>query len=66
MKHSTIIQGKEFTYLNGDLILNDGEIITKNDMQEISKQYLGANRIHKPMALLFWIDCNNNNQNNWK
>jgi hypothetical protein len=66
MKHTTTIQGKEFTYLNGDLILNDGEIITKNDMQEISKQYLGANRIHKPMALLFWIDCNNNKHNNWK
>ena len=66
MKHTTTIQGKKFTYLNGDLILNDGEVIAKNDMQEISKQYLGANRIHKPMALLFWIDCNNNNQNNWK
>jgi hypothetical protein len=65
MEYTTIIQGKEFTYSNGDLILNDGEIITKNDMQAISKQYLGANRIHKPLALLFWIDCNNNKHNNW-
>ena len=35
------------------------------ELQEISKNYQGANRIYKPMGLLFWTDVKNNNSKNW-
>jgi hypothetical protein len=35
------------------------------ELKEISKNYQGANRIYKPMGLLFWTDVKNNNSKNW-
>lgn len=35
------------------------------ELQEISKNYKGANRIYKPMGLLFWTDVKNNKCYNW-
>jgi hypothetical protein len=35
------------------------------ELQEISKNYQGANRIYKPMGLLFWTDVKNNKYSNW-
>ena len=49
-----------------DLICPDGRKITKKDMAEIAEQYKGINRIHKPMALLFWTDVKNGQYSNWK
>ena len=49
-------------------IHQDGQETIKLDaleLQEISKNYKGANRIHKPMGLLFWSDVKNNKTNNW-
>jgi len=51
-------------YVNGDLKVN-GKKFEKSDMKKIASDYKGMNRIHKPMALLFWIDCNNGKQSNW-
>lgn len=48
-----------------NLIFND-QVITAKDMQSISDQYKGANRIYKPLALLFWIDVKNGNYSNWQ
>lgn len=35
------------------------------ELAKISKNYQGANRIHKPMGLLFWSDVKNNKYSNW-
>lgn len=48
-----------------NLIFND-QIISAKDMQAISDQYKGSNRIYKPLALLFWIDVKNGNYSNWQ
>lgn len=47
-----------------NLFVNDKKI-PYDDMVEMSKIYSGSNRIHKPMALLFWIDVKNGNYSNW-
>mgnify|MGYP000904622422 CR=1 FL=1 len=39
---------------------------TLKEMEEISNAYKGINRFHKPLALLFWIDCKNGKFSNWK
>jgi hypothetical protein len=39
--------------------------LTAGELNEICKNYQGTNRIHKPLALLFWIDVKNNNSKNW-
>lgn len=49
---------------DGSLKVN-GKAISKVEMEEISAQYKGVNRIHKPMGLLFWIDCKNGNHKEW-
>jgi hypothetical protein len=53
--------------VNDDLSLETPTTtISRKDMEEIAKQYAGANRIHKPMALLFWSDVKNGQKSNWK
>jgi hypothetical protein len=49
-----------------ELTTNAGKILSAGTMAEIANEYSGANRIHKPMALLFWIDCKNGKSSNWK
>lgn len=46
---------------------SSGEIKTfdKAYMTKAKQQYNRVNRIHKPMALLFWTDVKNNNTKNW-
>ena len=39
---------------------------TQSAMKEFADEYKGMNRIHKPVALLFWIDCRNGKASNWK
>lgn len=43
----------------------DSNKIPYSDMVEIAKEYSGSNRIHKPIALLFWTDVKNGNYSNW-
>ena len=67
MKTSTIILGQKFT-VNSDLSLTCHGIdktFSKKDMQIMSDECKGMNRIHKPMALLFWIDVKNGKKSNW-
>ncbi len=66
MKAQTNILGQVFT-VNEDLSLQTPTgVISKNEMEEISKEYQGTNRIYKPMALLFWTDVKNGKSKNWK
>ncbi len=67
--YNSVITGELFYLTNGNLHVKNSVIdkeFTKQSMQNIAKEYKGANRIHKPMALLFWIDCKNGNYSNWK
>jgi len=66
------LAGKRVEYQNGDLIIGDAgtsvlkhQRISKDEMKELAKGYKGANRIHKPMSLLFWSDCKNKKTQNW-
>lgn len=54
---------------NGNLRVKNNNVdreFTADELQEIANAYKGANRIHKPMALLFWQDCKNGKYSNWK
>jgi hypothetical protein len=37
----------------------------KEYLQKIANQTKNANRIHKPIPLLFWIDVKNDKKSNW-
>lgn len=53
---------------NGNLRVKNNNVdreFTAAEMTEISNAYKGANRIIKPMALLFWTDCKNGEYSNW-
>jgi len=41
-------------------------IFTKEQMQAFADEAKGLNRLHKPMALLFWIDVKNGKVSNWR
>jgi len=72
-KISTIIDKVTFTFDSNDnsLVLTKKEnnslihVIPENDLKLLAESYFGMNRIYKPMALLFWIDCKNNKSQNW-
>lgn len=54
-----------FKYMSDGSLVANGHTLTQQEMQAISDQYRGVNRIHKPSGLLFWTDCKNGNSNNW-
>ena len=61
-----IIQGQTFEVTKDKgLICPNGKTFTSEQMREAQKEYKGANRIHKPMALLFWSDVVNGQSKNW-
>lgn len=62
---TVLIQGKKFSVDNDLNFITPDKTISAKDMQEISKEYNGVNRMHKPMALLFWIDAKNRKLSNW-
>ncbi len=39
--------------------------ISGADMAEMARQGRNTNRIHKPLAILFWTDCKNGKSSNW-
>lgn len=49
--------------INGNII--GTQSIPAEDLQSIASELRGVNRIHKPMVLLFWIDCKNGQSKNW-
>ena len=69
-RHKGVWFTEEFLYHNnGDLTVINSKMtkrISKSDMQTIANDYKGANRIYKPMALLFWTDCKNGNFKDWE
>ena len=62
---TVIIQGKKFSVDNNLNLITPDKTISASEMKEISKEYNGINRIHKPMALLFWTDIKNGHVSNW-
>jgi len=62
---STKILGRIYTVDNDFNLITPDKTISKTDMQEIAQHYRYANRIHKPMALLFWTDVKNGYKHNW-
>lgn len=64
-QNTVIIQGKRFSVDNEFNLITPDKTISAKDMQEISQEYNGVNRLHKPMALLFWIDAKNRKLSNW-
>ena len=49
-------------YLN---LYVDGIKFDRVTVEEIAEDYKGANRIYKPIALLFWTDIKNGKTSNW-
>lgn len=68
MKHKVIILGNLYTYNCQDqsLTVNGVKTFDRQTMTSIASEYKGCNRIHKPMALLFWTDMKNGKQSNWQ
>lgn len=67
--YNSAITGELFYMENGNLRVKNSLVdkeFTKQSMHNIANEYRGANRIHKPIALLFWQDCKNGNYSNWK
>ena len=57
-----------YIHVNKSLKIDQSGLITElswGEMNKLAEAYKGANRIHKPLYLLFWMDCKNNKQNNW-
>tara|TARA_R110000751_G_scaffold23521_2_gene65023 strand:- start:683 stop:904 length:222 start_codon:yes stop_codon:yes gene_type:complete len=53
-------------YKNGSFVAVNGKTFDKDQMKKAISQYKGANRIHKPLALLFYSDImNNKNVKTW-
>ena len=54
-------------YKNGSFVSVNGKTFNKDQMKKAISQYKGANRIHKPLALLFYSDImNNKNLKSWE
>lgn len=68
-EYNSVVTGLMQYLDNGNLYLENNTVkkeFDKKELQEIANSYKGANRIHKPMALLFWQDCKNGQFSNWK
>ena len=65
-KAVTAIQGKVFIVDNELNLITPDKTFTKAEMQIHSDEYKGMNRLHKPMALLFWSDVKNGKAANWQ
>ena len=65
MKKITFFDGMKLEYNNGELTVNGIKYSEKYVSLQAEKSK-GISRIRKPAALLFWIDCkNNNNLKSW-
>ena len=67
MLYNTNIFGMklQFDSKTKNLVINDEKTLTGAEMQEIATESRGQNRIHKPVALLFWMDCKNGKSGNY-
>lgn len=55
-----------FTYNEDGSLTTPKRTLSAQEMAEIALDYKGCNRIYKPFALLFWIDCKNGKASNWE
>lgn len=53
-------------YDDGSMCTVKGELIPRDEMKELVRSYKSVNRIHKPMALLWYTDVMNGKISNWK
>ena len=53
-------------YDDGSMCTVTGELIPRDEMKELIKAYKPVNRIHKPMALLWYTDVMNGKISNWQ
>ena len=51
---------------DGSMLTIRGEVIPVQEMKRIISTYKGANRLHKPMALLWYTDAMNGKISNWR
>lgn len=68
MIYTTKISGSVFTVDTKEGTLRNQSFnrsFSKEQMNEAKESFKGSNRIHKPMALLFWTDCMNGHAKNW-
>jgi hypothetical protein len=64
-KFETTVFGQNFVYMEDkSLSIDKADSISAEQMEEVAEAYKGVNRIHKPVGLLFWIDCKNGKASN--
>lgn len=65
----TKILGEIFVFHSHDKSLTiypKGKKLTFGELNAIKNAVKGTNRIHLPLAYLFWVDCKNGKHSNWK
>ena len=62
IKHQTY---HGIVYADGSFKTPKGDILSKDEMQDAIRNYRGANRIYKPMSLLYYTDVMNGHAQRW-
>jgi len=57
-------QTMEYNPNDKSLTIN-GKTFDSKFMERANEDMKGINRIHKPVGLLFWIDCKNGKYSSW-
>ncbi len=52
-------------FANGNFYSPSKKLFTKAEMNRQKKKYHGMNRIHKPKAILFYVDIMNGKRKGW-
>ena len=63
IKHQTY---HGIVYTDGSFKTPKGDKLTHTEMKEAITNYRGANRIHKPMSLLYYTDVMNGHASRWE
>jgi hypothetical protein len=63
IKHQTY---HGIVYTDGSFKTPKGDVLTKTEMKEAITNYRGANRIYKPMSLLYYTDVMNGHASRWE
>ena len=63
IKHQTY---HGIVYADGSFKTPKGDVLTQAEMKEAITNYRGANRIYKPMSLLYYTDVMNGHARRWE
>tara|TARA_R100000426_G_C4792058_1_gene99014 strand:+ start:528 stop:749 length:222 start_codon:yes stop_codon:yes gene_type:complete len=63
IKHQTY---HGIVYTDGSFKTPKGDVLTQVEMKEAITNYRGANRIYKPMSLLYYTDVMNGHARRWE